>query len=163
MIMRKGIVVMISSPSLLRQSFLPKTWGYWRCCRPIYRTCSRVEQKKFRWYIGQFQKCFHTKRTTADLNYNHLVATLQRDRDDLPLLSDLEIPPSDTQTISETTDEYHTHFIHMSSRVPGQDVVVMLKIFSSVSNNIPLAPTFWIGSLRDYQARKSAYFALILN
>jgi len=61
------------------------------------------------------------------------MATLQRDKDDLPLLSDLEIPPSDTQTISETTDEYHTNFIHMSSRVPGQDVV-------SLEKTIRLAP-----------------------
>ena len=137
-----------------------------------------MEQKKFRWYIGQFQKCFHTKRTTADLNYNHLVATLQRDRDDLPLLSDLEIPPSDTQTISETTDEYHTHFIHMSSRVPGQDVVSPEKtyshdspssswetsdtrIFLSVSNNIPLASTFRIENLQEqvYGALESAYIS----
>ena len=117
--------------------------------------------------VGQCIALVHEwSKTNPDglLNYDRRVATLQHcDKDDLPLLSDLEIPPSDIQTISEIIDEYHTHL--MSSRVPGQDVVVMLKIFSSVSNNIPLAPTFWIGSLREqvYQARKSAYFALILN
>jgi len=59
---------------------------------------------------------------TFYLNYDRLVATLQHcDKDDLPLLSDLEIPPSDIQTISEIIDEYHTHL--MSPRVPGQDVV----------------------------------------
>ena len=78
--------------------------------------------------LDTFGNSLHARRTTADLNYDRRVATLQHcDKDDLPLLSGLEIPPSDIQTISEIIDEYHTHL--MSSRVPGQDVVVMLKIF----------------------------------
>jgi len=72
--------------------------------------------------LDTFDNSLHAKRTIADLNYDRLVATLQHcDKDDLPLLSDLEIPPSDIQTISEIIDEYHTHL--MSPWVPGQDVV----------------------------------------
>jgi len=68
-----------------------------------------------------YENSLHAKKTT-DLNYDCLVAALQYCfQDDLPLLSDLEIPPSDIQTISEIIDEYHTHL--MSSQVPGQDVV----------------------------------------
>ena len=79
----------------------------------------------------------------------HLVATLQHcDKDDILLLSDLEIPPSDTRTISVITDKYHTHL--MSSQVSGRDVVSLEKIrlvphgrrlhekiFLSASSNLP--------------------------
>jgi 5-methylthioribose kinase len=71
-----------------------------------------------------FDKCSHAKNIIADLNYNRLVATLQcSDKDDLPLLSDFKIDPSDIQAISKLTNEYHSHL--MSPRVPGHDVFLM--------------------------------------
>ena len=69
-----------------------------------------------------FDKCLHAKKMIADLNYNRVVATLQcSDKDDLPLLSDFTIDPSDIQAISKLTHEYHSRL--MSARVPGHDVV----------------------------------------
>jgi len=69
-----------------------------------------------------FDKNLDANKVMADLNYDRLVTTLQRsDKDDLPLLSDLEVEPSDIQVISKLTDEYHLHL--MSPRVPGHDVV----------------------------------------
>jgi hypothetical protein len=69
-----------------------------------------------------FDKNLDANKVMADLNYDRLVKTLQRsDKDDLPLLSDLEMEPSDLQVISKLTDEYRFHM--MSGRVPGEDVV----------------------------------------
>ena len=73
--------------------------------------------------LDAFDKNMQGKKATAEFKYyDRLVTTLQRsDKDDLPLLSDLEIDPSDTQVISALTDEYRSHM--MSPRVPGRDVV----------------------------------------
>jgi hypothetical protein len=72
--------------------------------------------------IDVFDKNLHAKRMIADLSYDRLVTTLQRtDKDDLPLLSGLEVDPSDIRAISKLTDEYRSHL--MSPRVPGHDVV----------------------------------------
>jgi hypothetical protein len=72
--------------------------------------------------LDVFDKNLHAKRMIADLSYDRLVTTLQRtDKDDLPLLSGLEVDPSDIRAISKLTDEYRSHL--MSPRVPGHDVV----------------------------------------
>lgn len=80
-----------------------------------------------------FDKSLHAKEIIADFNYNRLVTTLQcSDKDDLPLLSDLKIDPSDIQAISKLTEEYHSHL--MSARVPGYDVVSLSPENCSILN-----------------------------
>lgn len=72
--------------------------------------------------LDTFEKSLQAKKMIADMSYNRLVTTLLRsDKDDLPLLSDLEIDPSDIQFVSKLMDEYYSHL--MSVRVPGHDVV----------------------------------------
>ncbi|KAM6491064.1 Protein kinase-like domain containing protein [Amanita muscaria] len=72
--------------------------------------------------IGEFIAL--AKKTTADLYYDHIVATLQcADKDDLTLLSGFKVDPSDIQVISKLTDEYRS--LLMSARVPGRDVSLM--------------------------------------
>lgn len=72
--------------------------------------------------LDVFEKSLHAKKTIASLNYERLVPTLLRtDEDDLTLLSDFEVDPSDIQVISKLTDEYHS--VLMSTRVPGREVV----------------------------------------
>jgi len=74
--------------------------------------------------LDVFSKSIHAKKTIASLNYERLVPTLERtDEDDLTLLSDLEVDPSDIQVISKLTDEYHS--LLMSARVPGREVFLM--------------------------------------
>jgi hypothetical protein len=72
--------------------------------------------------LDTFERSLHAKKIIADLSYNRLVTTLLRsDKDDLPMLSDIKIDPSDIQFVSKLMDEYHSHL--MSVRVPGHDVV----------------------------------------
>ena len=133
--------------------------------------------------LDTFEKGFQTKEMIADLSYNRLVTTLLRsDKDDLPLLSDLEIDPSDIHFVSKLMDEYYSHL--MSARVPGHDVVCpfplkwlrsvlsrMLIMFnsslwetfgtrisSSTSTSTRFVSIFWIGNSQgqDCQAPKSA-------
>ncbi|KAM6492895.1 Protein kinase-like domain containing protein [Amanita muscaria] len=75
--------------------------------------------------IGEFiALSLQAKKTTADLYYDHIVATLQcADKDDLTLLSGFKVDPSDIQVISKLTDEYRS--LLMSARVPGRDVFLM--------------------------------------
>ena len=78
--------------------------------------------------LDVFAKSLHAKKTIASLNYERLVPTLERtDEDDLTLLSDLEVDPSDIQVISKLTDEYHS--LLMSARVPGREVVSCFPTF----------------------------------
>ena len=72
--------------------------------------------------LDAFEKSLHAKKVIADMSYNRLVTTLLRsDKDDLPLLSDLEIDPSDIQFASKLMDEYYSHL--MSGQVTCHDVV----------------------------------------
>ena len=72
--------------------------------------------------LDAFEKSLHAKNMLADMSYNRVVTTLLRsDKDDLPILSDLEMDPSDIQAVSKLMEEYHSHL--MSARVPGHDVV----------------------------------------
>lgn len=72
--------------------------------------------------LDTFEQSSHTNKIIADLSYNRIVTTLLRsDKDDLPLLSDLEIDPSDIQSISKLMDEYRSHL--MSAQVTSHDVV----------------------------------------
>ena len=78
--------------------------------------------------LDVFAKSLHAKKTIASLNYERLVPTLERtDEDDLTLLSDLEVDPSDIQVISKLTDKYHS--VLMSTRVPGREVVSSSQSF----------------------------------
>ena len=82
-----------------------------------------------------FDKSLHAKKMIADLNYDRLLTTLQgSDKDDLPLLADFKMDPSDIQAISKLTDEYHIQL--MSTRVPGHDVVSPFpeNLFCSISS-----------------------------
>ena len=72
--------------------------------------------------LDTFEQSSHAKKIIADLSYNRVVTTLLRsDKDDLPLLSDLEIDPSDIQSVSKLMDEYRSHL--MSAQVTRNDVV----------------------------------------
>ena len=78
--------------------------------------------------LDVFAKSLHAKKAIASLNYERLVPTLERtDEDDLTLLSDLEVDPTDIQVISKLTDEYHS--LLMSTRVPGREAVSSFLIF----------------------------------
>ena len=77
--------------------------------------------------LDTFEKSLHAKKMFADMTYNRLVTTLLlSDKDDLSMLSDLEIDPSDIQFASKLMDEYR--FRLMSARVPGHDVVCPLPL-----------------------------------
>ena len=80
--------------------------------------------------LDVFEKSLHARKMMAYLNYDRLVATLQRtDKDDLTLLSDFKVDASDIQVISKLTDEYRS--LLMSPRVPGRDVASLsLKTLS---------------------------------
>ena len=72
--------------------------------------------------LDSFERNFRVKRTIADLSYNRIVTTLLRsDKDNLPMLTGLEIDPSEIQFVSKLMDEYRSRL--MSARVPGHDVV----------------------------------------
>jgi hypothetical protein len=72
--------------------------------------------------IDSFGMGLNAKKIIADLSYNRVVPTLLgSDKDDLPLLSDLEIDPSDIQIVSKLMDEYRSHL--MSTQVTSHDVV----------------------------------------
>ena len=72
--------------------------------------------------LDTFEKSSHAKEIIADFSYNRLVTTLlHTNKDDLPLLSDFEIDPSEIQYTSKLMDEYYSHL--MSARATRHDVV----------------------------------------
>ncbi|KIL65075.1 hypothetical protein M378DRAFT_77370 [Amanita muscaria Koide BX008] len=74
--------------------------------------------------LDVFEKSLQAKKTIACLNYDRIVATLQRaDKDDLTVLSGFKVDPSDIQVISKLTDEYRS--LLMSARIPGREVFLM--------------------------------------
>ena len=135
--------------------------------------------------LDTFDKSVHAKKLLADLAYDRVLSTLQRsDKDDLPFLSDFELDAADVGAISKLTDEYRSGL--MSARVPGHDVVSLLKspsssLFSmltsffvssswetfgtkmslSMLTSTRFACISWIGNLQgqDYPALKLAYSA----
>jgi hypothetical protein len=88
----------------------------------LLRYCTSGSRSNPDGVFDTFGKNLHAKKMIADLSYNRLVTTLLRsDKDDLPLLSDFEMDPSDIQFVSKLMDEYHSHL--MSAQATRHDVV----------------------------------------
>jgi hypothetical protein len=78
--------------------------------------------------LDYFKKNTQAEKAVTEFGHDRLVATLlNSDKDDLPLVSGLEVDPSDIQVISKLVDEYRSQLA--SPRVPNRDVVSPSKKF----------------------------------